>query len=74
MSMGVKSGGRVGVYFPQKTRDRLNMAKAVLSMESGRVMSQSDVVELLMDQAGIPSTPVAPAPAPAEALQEAGRG
>jgi len=72
MSVGVKSGGRVGVYFPQKTRDRLNMAKAVLSMESGRVMSQSDVVELLMDQAGLPAAPAAPAEP--TATVEAGRG
>lgn len=40
---------RVGLYIKPKTRNRLNLFKSQLTIETGQVQSQDDAINYLLD-------------------------
>ncbi len=47
--------GRVGLYVQARTRDRLKLYQAKVCIRLGRVLNQSECIDLLLDEAGEPS-------------------
>lgn len=43
------NAGRVGMYLDTHTRNRLNKLKADLTLETGKTMSQDDVIVILLN-------------------------
>lgn len=43
------NAGRVGMYLDTHTRNRLNKLKADLTLETGKMMSQDDVIVILLN-------------------------